>query len=257
MIKKISFYNALVFLVLSTLIIFLSYSYLESWSDESIEKNDNFSQAATSRMLAFNQERLIDQVEYFANDFALNFDYASEAELKRKLKGIIDSNDAIEAAMIVYEDGRALRSMGYVANFDAKSSRREYYTRVFENRESSFMTQAFTNVDGSFSIAAAAKIETEQGIPALLTFLVNTSSMIPDLDFSYAISTAKGDIYMSAGISKSWLGENIFEIRPIYHDVAQMAAPISINIPMIYGIQPHAINCPMVRFYGLCHAKMR
>ncbi len=230
MIKKISLLNALAFLLVMVISCTVSYTFLDNWSKQSIVSSDLSTKVTALNMKTHSEAQLSKQVEHIANELSVRDDVSNIEKLQQIIGRAERSTSASMYGFIAFKNGDVLVSDGLIDDFNAKSLRREYYIKTFEQNQKNVLTQPFQNTEGVFTISVTSAIEISGEKEALFGLIIDSNKMLPSNGLSFAITTPDGKVFNSSGISANWVGKNIFELRPLYSDIYDG------NPPVLYSI---------------------
>ena len=147
-------------------------------------------------------------------------DIVSSNELSSIL-GTLQKSLSIDILFVGLRNGEALRSSGYLDNFNAKKADLEWYDRIFKQDEKRVITKAYNNVDGQFVVAVAIPIMQDDVVAAALVMEVEASAIN---EFVHGLSEQDNIfIYRQDGVvmgAKDFndIGKDIFVIRPYFQE---------------------------------------
>ncbi|WP_159440339.1 methyl-accepting chemotaxis protein [Vibrio quintilis] len=201
-------------------VIALGYFYLEGWKERKTVQNDIQSKQMLLTLLDYAESQAAHQAKAIASQMSDGFNSYTEDDLTHRIKQIEHANPMFSYAFIAFPDGRIMKNNGYLANFNAKTSQREYYVRGFEKSESGFVTKPYSNASGGTSVGIVASIKTGQKTSALLVIIIDPLSLVPETGSTFVITQPNGDVYLADGAVKDWLGKNIYDVKPEFKQVS-------------------------------------
>lgn len=157
----------------------------------------------------------------------LNVADGSAIDVAKLLKQLEDTQTSLGvlAAYVGFENGETYlpSSKGLIPNFNAKSLKREWYTRIFAG-ESKIITTPYTSSSGNQVMALAVPVKHQGKIIAALSvnLEVNTiSQFVNSLSETNQLFVSRSDGYVIASKYPEYVGKNLFELRPSYNNYKQ------------------------------------
>jgi len=164
--------------------------------------------------------RTFDILHAVAAELAISGDgEIDQVKTLKSLKSIASRFDVL-GAHIGMKNGDIYASLanGYVANINAKESKREWYVRIFEG-EDEVMTEVYTNGEGNLAIAMAVPVIRDNKRVALLAVNITIDSItnfVKQLSDDAQMYVSRADGYILVAKDETMIGDNLFTTHQNY-----------------------------------------
>lgn len=209
--------------VLIAFIIAAIVSYI-SYNDRIRIQEDNTSQLNLQQMegLVSAYNRSLEGLKKNLNNIA--FLVADEVE-NNNFQRIVDIAEfsknqfGYEEVAFATLDGAVYSSEGLIPNFNAKDTRREWFTAITESRKDFYQTGLYpsaVNSELSISITAPVKVKGKLVGVALLDLL---GASIMEDNRLFVLTDESGQVMAAHSSLEEWLSKNIYELREDYKTI--------------------------------------
>ncbi|MGL0822837.1 methyl-accepting chemotaxis protein [Vibrio vulnificus] len=219
MIRKIMLLCSLLGLIIATIFSFFSYNErVRIQEANTAEVNLQQMQGLVS---AYNRSlddlrKNLNNIAFLVADEVKNNDFQRIVEIAEFSKNEFGYEEVAFATL----DGVVYSSNGLIPNFNAKESRREWFTAITESRKDFYQTGLYpsaVNSALSISITAPVKIDGEIVGVALLDLL---GASIMEDNRLFALTDESGLVMATHSSLSGWLSKNIYELRKDYKTIS-------------------------------------
>lgn len=158
----------------------------------------------------------LNNIAFLVADEVKNNDFQRIVEIAEFSKNEFGYEEVAFATL----DGVVYSSNGLIPNFNAKESRREWFTAITESRKDFYQTGLYpsaVNSALSISITAPVKIDGEIVGVALLDLL---GASIMEDNRLFALTDESGLVMATHSSLSGWLSKNIYELRKDYKTIS-------------------------------------
>ena len=169
-----------------------------------------------------------------------------------KLTHLTEVNNLFLTAFVVDIDGSVLSTSakGFIPNLNARVDRRDYYTAIItEKKDSSISAPYYSSVIGKNVISVSAPIYNDNGsLIGVFGGSVDFEAMLPNMDIEYALTDIDGTVLAGSELTNSWLGDNIYEVRPFYKTLSSSPLLYQNEQNKHYSVSKQPINDNIILF---------
>jgi methyl-accepting chemotaxis protein len=206
-------------------ITFFGYSAFDNFSHTNYEDKMDSQSRLIAKALDEKLMRYFDALNAVSFEFGDNGEPLSVERTVDKTRHFINKIDGIENIFIGLKDGRVIEGRGYVANSEAASLSREWYSRIFYDNEKKVITKAYQNaLTKQNIISLVIPIYHNNQTVAALSVDIDLDSItrfISSLTSENQIFVYRNDGYVMSSKDTQLLGKNMFQVRPQYEQVNQ------------------------------------
>ena len=219
MVKKISLiFLAVIFFVITLSLVICSY-FLTDFKDENVKLDDKVARQVIKT--AF--ESTIDNVLESATSYGYILDIDPSAQFNEvetliTFKEIVKNSPAYSDVIVAALDGRtfAASSKGWTPNFNAKSLKRNWFTKIAEENEESNLTPPYLNNENKYVMTVSAPIIKKGEKVGVIALDINLSILMPQNGIDFVITSKDGTVFAVDKGSDDLIGKNVYEMRPLY-----------------------------------------
>ena len=159
-----------------------------------------------------------------------------------KLSSLVPSTDAddslaewlgeIEDGQVLFQEffitdlrGKAIKKNGPIDGFNAKDKGRLYYKDIITNRKKMSISAPVFDSAGYLTVHVAVPIYRNSQLWGLLGGNINYLELMKPKGLDVALTTNDGVVLLGDGVVSSWVGKNIFELRPIFQLLTYESPP--------------------------------
>lgn len=211
-------------ILLSLIIITTTAISFYNFRSSSIE-NSQYSLANNAKLIAsaLDQKvsRYFDSMKLVANKLPIDKNGEIDLETLKSNLAYIKTNLGVLATYVGLKNGDTYLPKGKIENFNAKTLKREWYSRIL-NGEDRVITTPYTSSEGRLVIALAVPVIRNGKTVAILSSNIAVDELtefLSDVSEQNQIFVSREDGFILASNNKKEIGQNLFEIRPSYSNV--------------------------------------
>lgn len=173
-----------------------------------------------------------------------------EEHILRDLKSIVATNAAFKDIIISRLDGRAFAAStnGWNENFNAKISKREWFTSIIDDKKEAHISQPYVSNTGEYDFTISTPILINGKVAGVLAIMANLNELMPKNGVEFAITTEDGYVVAIDESSQDWLGKLLFEVRPTYKDITTVPTLLVSPAGSTYSLLKTPLNHGLVGY---------
>lgn len=173
-----------------------------------------------------------------------------EEHILRDLKSIVATNAAFKDIIISPLDGRAFAAStnGWNENFNAKISKREWFTSIIDDKKEAHISQPYVSNTGEYDFTISTPILLNGKVAGVLAVMANLNELMPKNGVEFAITTEDGYVVAIDESSQDWLGKLLFEVRPTYKDITTVPTLLVSPAGSTYSLLKTPLNHGLVGY---------
>lgn len=173
-----------------------------------------------------------------------------EEHILRDLKSIVATNAAFKDIIISPLDGRAFAAStnGWNENFNAKISKREWFTSIIDDKKEAHISQPYVSNTGEYDFTISTPILLNGKVAGVLAVMANLNELMPKNGVEFAITTEDGYVVAIDESSQDWLGKLLFEVRPTYKDITTVPTLLVSPAGSTYSLLKTSLNHGLVGY---------
>ena len=127
--------------------------------------------------------------------------------------------------------GDVFDKSGLVVGFNAKELKREYYEKIIYQNKERVVTSPVIDEKGELSVQSAVPIYRNGQLWGVLGGTVDYAKLVSANGLDVAFTDRDGDVFFGDGVVASWVGKNVFDLRPVYKTLREDSPPLLYSNP--------------------------
>lgn len=212
------------FVVISFILLSVSYFSLSLFMTSEMEKSVTIASGHSEKVVLEDLQSREDMATSKLSKLS-SFVPSSDSSLADWLGDLEKEQALFQEFWVVKLNGEVITKTGIVDGFNARDEGRQYYKDIITNRMEVSLGAPIIDSSGYLTIHAAVPIYRNSQLWGIMGGSIDYNSLMKPKGLDVALTGDDGLVFFGDGVVLSWVGKNVFELRPHYKSLTYSAQP--------------------------------